>query len=54
MRWIAIFEDDPGMLEVRKMFGHAHLDYLAYFVPALRRYKLFTWGKAFEEKVVEL
>jgi uncharacterized protein YciI len=97
MRWVAIFEDDLGMLEVRKKFGQAHLDYLAtneneiliggglrngpgesfagglwvmevvnreraveliesdpYFVSALRRYKLFTWGKAFENKVVHL
>ena len=97
MRWVAIFEDDLGMLAVRKKYGQAHLDYLAkneneiliggglrkgpgepfagglwvmevanreraveliecdpYFVPALRQYKLFTWGKAFEDKVVQL
>lgn len=97
MRWVAIFEDDLGMLEVRMKYGQAHLDYLAtneneiliggglrkgpgesfagglwvmevanreraveliendpYFVPALRQYKLFTWGKAFEDKVVQL
>jgi uncharacterized protein YciI len=97
MRWVAIFEDDLGMLEVRRTYGQAHLDYLAaneseiliggglrngpgesfagglwvlevasreravelvesdpYYVPALRKYKLFTWGKAFEEKVVHL
>jgi len=97
MRWVAIFEDDLGMLEVRKENGQAHLDYLAananeiliggglrkgpgesfsgglwvlevatreravelvendpYYAPALRKYKLFTWGKAFEEKVVHL
>jgi len=97
MRWVAVFEDDLGMLEVRKARGQAHLDYLSlnekeiliggglrngpgesfvgglwvmevasreraveliendpYYVPALRRYKLFTWGKVFEDKVVPL
>ena len=97
MRWVAIFEDAVGMLEVRKENGQAHLDYLTaneneiliggglrngpgevfvgglwvlevasreraveliendpYYAPAVRGYKLFTWGKALEEKVVQL
>lgn len=28
MRWIAIFEDTPKMLEVRKEREHLHLEYL--------------------------
>jgi hypothetical protein len=28
-RWVAIFEDEPGMLEVRRRRGDAHLAYLA-------------------------
>lgn len=97
MRWVAIFQDDPGMLEIRKQKGQAHLDYLAeneneiliggglrsgpgehyagglwvlevasreraveliendpYYAPAIRSYRLFTWGKALEDKIVQL
>lgn len=97
MRWVAIFEDDPGMLDVRRQNGQAHLDYLTenakeiliggglrpapdepfagglwvlevtsreraveliendpYYVPHVRRYRLFTWGKAFEDRTVQL
>ncbi|MCA0424491.1 MAG: YciI family protein [Proteobacteria bacterium] len=27
-RWVAIFDDQPGMLEIRKQHGAAHLAYL--------------------------
>ena len=97
MRWVAIFEDAPGMLDVRKEKGQAHLDYLIanereiliggglragpgesfvgglwvldvanrdraveliendpYYAPSFRNYKLFAWGKALENKVVQL
>ena len=97
MRWVAIFEDAPGMLEVRKQNAQAHVDYLTeneneiiiggglrsgpsepfagglwvlevasrdraveliendpYYAPAVRSYRLFTWGKALEDRVVQL
>ena len=97
MRWVALFDDDPGMLAVRLLHAQAHLDYLdananeiliggglrarpdepfcgglwvlevpdrdraveliegdPYYTPALRRYRLFTWGKALQDRVVQL
>lgn len=97
MRWVAIFDDEPGMLAVRQRHAQAHLDYLAanageiliggglragpeesfcgglwvmdvpsreraveliekdpYYTPALRRYRLFTWGKALQDRMVQL
>lgn len=97
MRWIAIFEDSPGMLAVRKAREALHLAYLGaheseiliaggcreapgadyvgglwvlevasreravaliendpYFEPAVRRYKLRVWGKAFADRDVLL
>ncbi|OYU09717.1 MAG: hypothetical protein CFE38_21055 [Comamonadaceae bacterium PBBC1] len=97
MRWVAIFQDDPGMLGVRKRHGQAHLNYLAeneneiliggglrsgpgepfagglwvlevvsrdravkliendpYYAPEVRSYRLFTWAKALEDKIVQL
>jgi hypothetical protein len=93
-RWIAFFEDEPGMLDIRRAREPLHLEYLErhaseiliagglrespgavfvgglwvlevasreravaliendpYFVPALRRYRLLTWGKAFDRVV---
>jgi uncharacterized protein len=93
-RWVAFFEDEPGMLDVRRERELLHLAYLdqhaseiliagglrealgaafvgglwvmevasrelaveliendPYYVPALRRYRLLTWGKAFDRSV---
>lgn len=43
MRWVASRECAVELVENDP-----------YYVPTLRRYKLFTWGKAFAEKVVPL
>jgi len=39
MRWVAIFDDDPGRDAVRKEHSAAHFAYLA-------ANRLFVWGKA--------
>ena len=43
MRWVASRERAVELIENDP-----------YYVPALRRYKLFVWRKAIEEKVVQL
>jgi uncharacterized protein len=96
-RWIAFFDDEPGMLDIRLEREPLHLAYLEqhaceiqmvgglreapgtafvgglwvlevasreraveliendpYYVPALRRYRLLTWGKAFPDRVVTI
>lgn len=93
-RWVVMFEDQPGMLDVRREREPLHLAYLEqhageillagglreapgsafvgglwvlevpsreraveliendpYYVPAQRRYRLLTWGKALDRSV---
>lgn len=93
-RWIVYFEDEPGMLDIRREREPLHLAHLErhaaeiliagglreapgatfvgglwvlevpsreraveliesdpYYVPALRRYRLLTWGKALDRSV---
>lgn len=96
-RWVVFFDDEPGMMAVRRAREPLHLAYLErhadeirmagglreapgeafvgglwvlevpsreraveliendpYYVPALRRYRLLTWGKAFPDRLVTL
>lgn len=96
-RWIVFFDDEPGMMDIRREREPLHLAYLEryaeeipmagglretpgeafvgglwvlevesreraveliendpYYVPALRHYRLLTWGKAFPDRRVTL
>jgi uncharacterized protein YciI len=96
-RWIVFFDDEPGMMDIRREREPLHLAYLErhaeeipmagglreapgeafvgglwvlevvsreraveliendpYYVPALRRYRLLSWGKAFPDRRVTL
>ncbi len=96
-RWIVFFDDEPGMMDIRREREPLHLAYLErnaeeipmagglretpgeafvgglwvlevesreraveliendpYYMPALRRYRLLTWGKAFPDRRVTL
>ena len=96
-RWVVIFEDSDGMLEIRRKHGAEHLAYLdankskilvggglrpapgepfvgglwvlevvdrdeavrliendPYYRPEFRKYRVLTWGKAFEDRAVTL
>lgn len=96
-RWVVFFDDEPGMLDIRRERESLHLAYLErhadeiqmagglreapgaafvgglwvlevgsreraveliendpYYVPALRRDRLLTWGKAFPDRLVTL